>query len=170
MVKRIPLTRGVFALADDADYEWLNQWKWRLTGRYVVREQRISEVAGLTRETRKKVQMHRAIMEACAGQQVDHINGNPLDNRRENLRVASRSQNQHNKGSIVLRKGKPTSSIYKGVAWNKRKRGWWVAIAVNRKSIFIGVFKDEIEAAKAYDEAAKKHHGSFARLNFPDDA
>lgn len=166
MVRRIPLTQGQYALVDDEDYGWLIRWKWTVAKGRAVRSERVSETPGITRHNRKKIQMHRVILGARPGEQVDHINRDKLDNRRENLRIATGSQNQHNKAAILLRKGKETSSVYKGVSWNRKKRKWWVGIAVNGKTIHVGRFNDEVEAAKAYDEAARRLHGEFACLNF----
>jgi hypothetical protein len=94
---------------------------------------------------------------------IDHINMNPSDNRIENMRIATKRQNGCNRRAA----GK---SKYLGVAWVSRIASWKAAISVNNKSIYLGLFKDEVEAAKAYDAGAAKHHGEFARLNFPQTA
>jgi hypothetical protein len=94
---------------------------------------------------------------------VDHKNGAGLDNRSENLRKATHSQNTHNS-----RKIKNTSSQFRGVSFAKKRGLWETQITVERKKIFLGRFKNEIDAALAYDAAAKKYCGEFARLNFPD--
>jgi hypothetical protein len=95
---------------------------------------------------------------------VDHINHNGLDNRKANLRTATRRQNSYNR--IHFRKN--PYSKYKGVSFKKRTKKWNVQIRYDGQSRFIGSFDSEIEAAKAYDKDAKKHHGEFAVLNFPD--
>jgi hypothetical protein len=93
---------------------------------------------------------------------VDHRNGNSLDNRRDNLRLATNSQNQYNK-----RKKPNTSSRFLGVAFHKKNRKWTAYLQASGKRIYLGSFNSEIEAARVRDAAAKKHRGEFARLNFP---
>ncbi len=92
---------------------------------------------------------------------IDHIDRNPLDNRRANLRLATIAQNNMNKRS------RPGVSKFKGVIYRARKKLWVARITVNRKRKYIKSCKSEIDAAKAYDEAAKKYYGQFAYLNFP---
>ena len=124
---------------------------------YAVRRTR------LERDGKQKVVwMHREIMKAGDREFCDHINRNGLDNRKANLRLATRSQNAWNR-----RKAKIESrSKYKGVSWYNRGKRWNARIHVNRKEKFLGIFADEIEAAKAYDAAARKCFGEFAQLNF----
>jgi hypothetical protein len=105
--------------------------------------------------------LHRLITNAPDGLLVDHRNGNSLDNRRENLRFATRQQNACNS-----RKQDNCSSKYRGVS--KCRNKWRAALNYNKKCVLRKSFVSEIEAAKAYDEATKKYHGEFARLNFPD--
>jgi hypothetical protein len=108
--------------------------------------------------------MHRQIMQAPAGLDVDHINGDRLDNQRGNLRIATRQQNCWN---TTKRKGNYTSP-YKGVSW---RRGQWAAyITVSNRQRPLGKFADPIEAARAYDCAAREMFGEFAYLNFPETA
>jgi hypothetical protein len=102
--------------------------------------------------------MHRLLLGVSNDVQVDHVNGDRLDNRRANLRPATSSENMCN------RKG---SASFKGVHWDKRNKKWRVSIQVKRKIVRLGRFTDPIEAARAYDEAATVHHGEFAVLNFP---
>lgn len=156
MAKRIPLTQGKFAIVDDADYEWLNQWKWhfaRQTG-YAARK----DWSG---GKPKYLLMHRVILNAPKHLQVDHINGDGLDNRRCNIRLATAAQNSWNQKAI-------SSSIseYKGVSFYDNR--FVVRIFVNGGNLYFGGFTDECLAARIYDFAAVKYYGEYARLNFPD--
>lgn len=143
---------------DDEDFEYLNQWKW-----YTHKPNPLCCYAKRTiRETaqQKTVQMHRLIMGAQKGQLVDHVDGNGLNNQRSNLRLCSRPQNSRNR-----RKHKPTSSFYMGVSWCKKLNMWVAQISTNNKKINLGRFLIEKEAAEAYNKAALKFHGEFARIN-----
>ena len=108
--------------------------------------------------------MHRQILHPPGHLFVDHINHNGLDNRKANLRPATCAQNNYNR--IHLRKSQ--SSKYTGVSWQKQSKKWMVQIRYKGRRIFLGLFEDEIQAAKAYDKAAKIYHGEFASLNFPE--
>ncbi len=91
---------------------------------------------------------------------IDHIDGNRNNNFIENLRLATFSQNSNN-----YKKPKNNTSGYKGVSWKKQNNKWLVQITVNNKRVYIGYFIDLLTAAKAYNEAALKYHGEFAKLN-----
>lgn len=108
------------------------------------------------------VKLHRLIMNATPEQVVDHINGNKLDNRRENLRVCTQAENTRN--NRTPRKNK--TSRFKGVSWYPRGNRWKAQIQVNKQKKHIGYFPSEEEAALAYDEAAERLHGEFASKNF----
>ena len=112
------------------------------------------------------ISMHQDVIEVPEGMVIDHINHDGMDNRGANLRAATRSQNMcHRK-----KRSRTTRSKYKGIHWKKRNRKWQAMITVESKRIYLGHFRDEIDAAKAYDRAARKYHGEFASLNFPESA
>lgn len=143
---------------DDADEERVRRHGWY---RFKARS-RYYAAANLKVDGRwVRVLMHRFIVGAVTGQLVDHKNDDGFDNRRENLRVATRGQNQHNSG--------PRRGRFKGVSWHRGAGKWVVQLMVNRVPMYLGLFVDEEEAARVYDNAARQHHGKFARLNFPDD-
>lgn len=146
---------GVKALVDDADYGYFSQWNWYVDSKgYAKRD---TEVAG----RRFSWKLHRMVAAVPDGIIVNHINGNPLDNRRANLRTVTPRQNCLNR---TARKGRK----YKGVYKNAKAATYTARIISNGKHIYLGSFRDEIEAAKAYDAAAKEHHGEYAKLNFPE--
>jgi hypothetical protein len=156
-MREIPLTHGQVALVDDDDYERVSQFKWgaaKMNHRWI---------AQATVGWYKQAQMHRFILGLEKGdpREVDHINRNSLDNRKSNLRIATRSQNMANRPKD---RGE-YSSKYKGVC---KVRGRWIAyIRVMGKLTYLGTHEIEEEAARAYDRAALKHFGEFAVTNFP---
>lgn len=111
--------------------------------------------------SKKQSYLHRLIMNASGSVQVDHINGDGTDNRRNNLRIATPSQNMANTG-----KHSHNKSGYKGVSKRKDRDKWRAQITKDRKVYWLGDFDNEVDAAIAYDVAASKHHGDFAYLNF----
>lgn len=112
--------------------------------------------------TNSSIGMHRVIVDAPPGMEVDHVNGNGLDNRRHNLRLCTKSQNQGNR-----QKHRQSASKFKGVWWDKSKQKWRAAVRVNGRRIYGGLFLREEDAARRYDELAIEHFGRFARVNFP---
>ena len=158
-MKKIALTQGKFAIVDDEDFEWLNQWKWYLgSDGYAARTIVFKRIDG--KQPKKNIYMHRLLIKISKGFETDHINRNKLDNRKVNLRRVNRSQNSIN---ISLRSN--NVSGFKGVHWNKQRNKWRVKLNVNKKEIYLGLYVTQEEAALAYNQAAQKYFGEFAFLN-----
>ena len=163
-MRTIELTQGKQALVDDEDYELLMNYKWHAW--QASKNGDIWYAATyfyLGNDYGRNIDMHRLLLDLDGTKlSVDHINGDGLDNRRCNLRVANQQQNMMNR-----RKGsKQTSSKYKGVYRKKHTHLWRAHIQYNRKDIHIGYFKDEEDAARAYDQKAIELFKEFANLNF----
>ncbi len=152
-MKKILLTKGKYTIVDDEDFDYLNQSNW-----YASESHDMYRAKGYMNG--KSIYMHRIIMKLKNDQFCDHKNGDPLDNRKENLRICSQAENQRNKKINIK-----NTSGFKGVVWIKDRKKWEVRIRRNYKNIFIGYFNDIIDAAIAYNHAAKKYHGEFASLN-----
>jgi len=157
-MKTIPLTQGQVAFVDEQDFESLNAYTWhalrRKHGFYAGRN--------APHQIRPKaIAMHRQIMGFPEGE-VDHRNGNGLDNRRENLRCVG---NYNPRAYKAKAEGK--SSRFRGVRWHRVRKKWSAQIGVDYKSIYLGLFPSEEAAAGAYDEAALEFFGELASLNFP---
>lgn len=155
----IPLTQGKIALIDDEDFVIVSKHKW-----YYAQE---SKNYGRAKTNIKKengrgttLKMHTLIMRPPKGFEVDHINHNPLDNRRSNLRVVTRSQNQKNMNKMSTNK-----SGYKGVSHHKKSNKWQVHIMNNGNRVYLGLFVDLKVAAEAYNKAALELYGEYASLN-----
>jgi len=158
-MKEIPLTQGYVTLVDDEDYDFLMQWKWCACVRengYIRAMRRSKKNNGI----RKSIYMHREIMPVPDDKSVDHINGNPLDNRKANLRICTHEQNCCNR---VRRKPNPTG--YCGVYRSGSK--FLAQVMIKGRLTYFGTYDTAELAAKARDVAAIKHFGEFARLNFP---
>src|SRR5688572_10640416 len=152
-VHEIPLRDGFVALVDKADRELVAGFIWSLTGLGYV----------MAHRSKFSLYLHRLIIGAGLEDVVDHINGNPLDNRSCNLRLATRSQNSANRGADRRRLG--TSSEYKGVSFHKDRQKWAAYIHFQGKTRALGRFSTEDDAARAYNKAALEVWGEFARLN-----
>lgn len=154
----IPLTRGQVAIVDDVDADLaLVKWYAYPVGRRGFYARRCVG----TRE-RKWVKLHQVIAKRLGCELVDHKNRDGLDNRRENLRPATKRQNAANHG-----RNRNNASGYKGVSWCNRERKWRACIRVDYKRKSLGYYADPAEAARAYDAAAAVAFGEFAALNFP---
>lgn len=152
------ITKGFKAIIDSEDAYLIKDFKWvadvRRHGLVYVKAVKI--ISGKQRS----YYLHRLVMQAKKGTIIDHKNHNGLDNRKVNLRLATPSQNLSNKRHLLK-----TSSIYKGVCFDKTHRRWVARIKVNNKTKKIGTFTSEVEAALAYNSHVKQLHGEFGILN-----
>ena len=156
----VPLGRGLFAIVDEDDRDLVAGQRWYASrlGRRTYAYRRIGTGASAPHEF-----MHRYLFGLAKDDPrcLDHVNGNGLDNRRSNLRFATKAENGRNRGP-----NRNNTSGYKRVCWHKGARKWLASIQVDRLQISLGLYDDPIEAALAYDLAAIEHHGEFARPNF----
>lgn len=158
-MRTIPLTQGKVAIVDDEDFEWLNQWKWHVVSRSAMYAAR-----SMWKGNRKKlnVRMHRMILSVKNGMIVDHINGDSLDNRKSNLRVCRHANNMRNRKPV-----KGSSSRFIGVHFHIPRKKWVASLSTGNKYYYLGIFKNEEDAARARDIKATEMFGEFAYLNFP---
>ncbi|WP_088255394.1 HNH endonuclease [Fimbriiglobus ruber] len=160
-MKSIPLTQGQFALVDAEEFEYLSQFKW-----YADRHKRKNFPDGFmaARKVRKEngkqttILMHREIMCATKEEKVDHHNHDELDNRKQNLRICSQSQNCQNK------RVRPRD-LPRGVTFCKREKRYLSQIVVDGRNRFLGYFNEPAEAADAYNQASIRYHGEFSIFN-----
>lgn len=161
-MKTISLTRDKVALVDDIDFDFLNQFNW-----YAWEEPKAKNlyyaVRNISTDTgRTTLRMHNVLLTPIRGYDVDHIDGNGLNNQRSNLRYLTHALNNTNCRTV---EGK---SAYKGVT--RYRNGWQARISANGVRSHLGCFESEKDAAKAYDRAALElFNGQFARLNFPEE-
>jgi hypothetical protein len=145
IVRYIFLTQGEKAIVDDEDYKWLSKYKWQYSRGYAKRDARC-------------IRMHRQILHAPKSLEVDHINGNKLDNRRSNLRLVNHFQQNQNSANR-----KDNTSGCRGVNFFKPIKKWSVRIQFNGKRVFLGYYRNKSNAIKAYSKASKKYHGDYRR-------
>lgn len=153
-MRKIELTKNNYAIVDDSDYEWLSQYKWHISCGYAETSKRVGNKIINTR-------MHRMIINPSREFQIDHINGDKLDNRRINLRICTASQNKANVDKPITNK-----SGYKGVSFHKITGKYRAVIKINGKYKHLGEFDNPEDAAVIYDINAKKYFGEFCRVNF----
>ncbi len=153
-MKEIYLKTGETAFVDDTDFEVLKNYKWYLS----------NSGSAQTYVQRKSYHIGHFILTDYGSKhtnfEVDHINRNPLDNRRCNLRLCTKTQNAQNR-----KKRSGCKSFFKGLFFNKKTDLWQTRITINKKRISLGYFKNELDAALAYDSAALKYFGEFACTN-----
>lgn len=162
----LPLSRGMTTIVSFSDFHRVRHTKWHAvktakSGRYYAARSVVDDCGH-----KRMLLLSRELLSASEDKDVDHINGDRLDNRRENLRIASRGENLANRPIGDSWKGRPRSSKYRGVS--KLREGVWSAqISISNKKRHLGSFVSETEAATSYDSAAKLIFGEFAVLNFP---
>lgn len=160
-MRRIPTTHGLFIAVDDADFEQLSRWNWRLRPHknrstwHVVRYERQGGKTITILMARQLLGLRQG-----DGKIADHIDFDGLNNCRVNLRVVTPTESM-----MHTRARKNSSSRFKGVCWHKGAQKWLASIQVDKKQIYLGLFVEEEKAALAYNKAAEEHHGVFAVLN-----
>ena len=163
---QVPLSRGLFALIDEADADLILPFKW-----YASRPRQAlhTSYAARTKTVAGKPRifyLHRTLLGLTDRRiHVDHANRDGLDNRRVNLRIATPSQNHANMAKQLTIGGRPSSSIYKGVTWGKGSGQWLAQIMFRGQRKHLGCFANELDAAAAYNAAAVATFGQFARTN-----
>ena len=169
---RVPLTKGLFALVDSADLDLVAGFSWHAKSKRSQPGRYYAQTTERT-PTGKPVTftLHRLLLDAKPGEVVDHLNGDGLDNRRANLRLCTSRENSSN---VVFSKRQKLGG-FKGVTWNKAANKWQASCCSGeiksngkRRQVYLGVFTDPAEAARAYDRAALAAFGPFAALNFSD--
>lgn len=168
MSEVIRISKGFSTIVDDEDFVFLSKMKWcaklaidysRSGKVYVMRTEKLPD------GNKKNVYIHRLLTGALDGQYVDHINGDTLDNRRSNLRVCTSGENSYNQSKRRIN----CTSKFKGVSWNTRLKKWVAQCGGPKtpgiKNQYIGCYDSELDAARAYNEAAIKRFGQFAKLN-----
>ena len=158
MAKEIQLTQGKVAIVDDEDFDYLNQWKWfanNHNGKFYV-----GRSITVSKNKKIRIYMHRFIMKPEKVMVIDHLDSNPLNNQKNNLRICTHAENMRNSKINTNNK-----SGYKGVSFQENRNNYRASIKFNNKTINIGNYIDPIDAARAYNEAALKYHKEFAHIN-----
>jgi len=158
-MREISLTQGKVALVDDEDYEFLNQWKWRHDGNGNRKTGYAMRSLPRTLGKQTNISMHRFLLKASTGYEVDHANHEGLDNRRINLRLCLRQENACNRSGQ-----KNNVSGFKGVSFHRGTGKWRAVIHHKGKQYNLGHYTTKEDAAKAYNEGAKKYHKEFASV------
>lgn len=152
-MKEIKLTQGQVALVDDKDFEWLSQWKWYVMTNY-------GHWYAIRNGDLGSIYMHKEIMKPMTDFVVNHIDGNRLNNQKVNLRLCNLT------GKAGMQKeARNNTSGYRGVSWHRKFQCWVAKIGLKNETINLGCFPDPKQAALAYNAAALKHFGEFARIN-----
>lgn len=161
---QIPLAgkkgKGLFTTVDAADAAIAQQYRWGLADRGKGHRYAIAKAPG---PKRRSIYLHRLLLNPSAGMDVDHIDHDGLNNTRQNIRIATRAQNNANRRNTLS----VVTSRFKGVSYRNRscKRSWRATIGINGSIVSLGCYANEADAARAYNRAALKHFGPFARLN-----
>ncbi len=158
-MKEIPITKGLVVLVDDEDFERVNQWKWQADRKHKWSKTLYAKRTYGNGSKKKSISMHHFIMGKNI--QLDHKNGNGLDNQKHNLRPANGTQNNANRPKFT----KTVTSKFKGVCLDKRYSKWRSSIRCHGKLTCLGYWKSETDAAIAYNKAAIVIFGEFAKLN-----
>ena len=156
-MKKIQVTQGNFALVDNADFKFLNQYRWCIlkSGNQLYARHSLPRINGKN----KHILMHVLILDTPKGMDTDHKDGNGLNNQRKNLRICTRSENQRNRG---VQKGNIAG--IKGVSLHRHNKKWTAQICLNKKKVYLGSFDTKEKAGDAYRRVCIKYHGEYAKM------